>query len=188
MIGEKIKKRRKEMGLTQEELVKKAQELQKEQKDKYNIEDKTFDQSQLSKWENNEQVPNTKNLWLLSNLLEVSFFELDTPTNNERIQLFYNSGYDLATKIEQDLRLKINILMKHNEQEKTKELFSEILELYMYNNIQIPDNIGIMIPIFSANKENYSEYINAFITGLFNGNLKKIKTYRRNKNVEKNKK
>ena len=52
MIGETIKNRRNKLGLTQEELVKKAREVYENENLQEEI--KVFNQAQLSKWENGE--------------------------------------------------------------------------------------------------------------------------------------
>lgn len=175
MIGEKIKNRRKEIGLTQEELVKEA--YKKFEKDTNGEKIKIFDQAQLSKWENGEQIPNARNLWLLSMLLDISFFELNVEEDNKIIENFYHSGYDLAQKIGENLNTTIYKLLELAKNKKITEINQEILELYIYNKIEMPEDIAIMIPIYSANKEQgeekYISYIQAFISGLNNGSLKK---------------
>lgn len=175
MIGDRIKNRRKEVGLTQEELVKKAyKEFEKENN---NGEIKIFDQAQLSRWENGEQIPNTKNLWLLSMLLDISFFDLNSGEDNKIIENFYYGGYNLARNVKKDLGTTIYKLLEYVKNIKIKEINQEILELYIYNKIEMPEDIAIMIPIYSANKEKgeekYISYVQAFISGLNNGNLKK---------------
>ena len=174
MIGEKIKNSRKQMGLTQAELVKKAQnEFSKEN---YGAEVKIFDQAQLSKWENGEQIPNIKNLCLLSMLLNVSFFDLSSTKNSEFIDNFYQSGYNLAKSIEQDLTTQIHKLLNYIKSEDIRKINQQILELYIYNNKEMPKEIAVMIPIcYTEKKESsdYISYIQAFISGLNNGNIKK---------------
>ena len=174
MIGDKIKNRRKEIGLTQEQLVKEA--YKQFGKDTNGEKNKIFDQAQLSKWENGDQIPNTKNLWLLSMLLDISFFELNFEEDNKIIENFYQGGYDLAQKIKKDLSTTIYKLLELTKKGNIKELNQTILELYIYNKIGIPEDIAIMIPIYSANKEvgeeKYISYIQAFISGLNNGSLK----------------
>lgn len=175
MIGEEIKNRRKEIGLTQEELVKEA--YKRFGNDTNGEKIKIFDQAQLSKWENGEQIPNTRNLWLLSMLLDISFFKLNFEEDNKIIENFYHGGYDLAQKIGKNLDTKIYQLLEFTKNRKIKEINQEILELYIYNKIEMPEDIAIMFPIYLANKEQeedkYISYIQAFISGLNNGNLKK---------------
>ncbi len=176
MIGETIKNRRNKLGLTQEELVKKAREVYENENLQEEI--KVFNQAQLSKWENGEQKPNTKNLWLLSIILETPFFEFtNQEDDNEIIKNFYNAGYCLAKKIQKDISSKIYKLLEYVKNEKMNEVNQEILELYISNNELMPEDIAVMMPIYLANKdyakEKYVSYIHSFISGLNNGNLKK---------------
>lgn len=180
MIGESIKNRRKELGLTQEQLVGKAyKEFEKEICDE---DIKIFNQAQLSKWESGEQIPNTKNLLRLSQILDISFFDLITVKEDDGIvQKFYDTGYDLGKNIETDLKPKILKLLDYIKNKKMKALIQNFLELFAYNNMFIPEDIAIMIPIYQMNKEKeigedrFISYIQSFIMGLHNGNLKKQK-------------
>lgn len=179
MIGEEIKIRRKQLGLTQEELVQKAYKQYQVDKEKYGVEFKIFDQAQLSKWENGEQIPNTKNLWLLSILLDMSFFELNTTEDSKIVKTFFHSGYCLAVRVKGDLNAKIHELLEYTKNRKIQEINQAILELYVDNKIEMSEDIAIMIPISYVNKEEgeekYLSYILSFISGMNNGNIEKSK-------------
>ncbi len=180
MIGENIRNRRNELGLTQEQLVKKA--YKKFEKEICDEDIKIFNQAQLSKWESGEQIPNNKNLLRLSQILDISFFELITvERDDDIIKNFYDCGYDLGKSIEKDLKIKILELLDYIKNKKMKELIQNFLELYAYNSKFIPEDIAIMIPIYEINKEKeigedrFISYIQSFIIGLHNGNLKREK-------------
>ena len=110
-------------------------------------------------------------------LLDISFFKLNFEEDNKIIENFYHGGYDLAQKIGKNLDTKIYQLLEFTKNRRIKEINQEILELYIYNKIEMPEDIAIMFPIYLANKEQeedqYISYIQAFISGLNNGNLKK---------------
>ncbi len=179
MIGENIRNRRKEIGLTQEQLVEKAyKEFEQEICDE---DMKIFNQAQLSKWESGEQIPNTKNLLRLSRILDTSFFKLITDKENDEIvQKFYDAGYDLGKNVKEDLKTKILKLLDYIKNKKMTEVIQDFLELYAYNSMFIPEDISIMIPIYEMNKETeedrFISYMQSFIMGLHNGNLKRDKS------------
>ena len=81
MIGDLIRKRREELGLSQEELAKKCGYK---------------DRSSITKIEKNETDVNQTKLKLLANALEVEptyFIEIDTPTDNTARILAYADAF-----------------------------------------------------------------------------------------------
>ena len=93
MLGEEIKNRRLELKMTEKELVQKAIEYS-------GTDQNVFDEAQLIKWENNEEMIDIKNLWLLSKLLDYPILKFTNEQKKELNDIYYSYGLNIDENIE----------------------------------------------------------------------------------------
>lgn len=169
MLGDEIKKRRLELGMSEEELINKAKEKYK------NNAEQVFDEDKLSKWENNELIPNANELWILCDLLEYSILKFTTAQKSKVETNYYANSFALVEKIGTEKTDKlIEELSDGVKNEDFSRINQTLLEVYIYNKIEIPKDMALLLSLSmfynDEEKEEYISYINSFIKGLMKMN------------------
>ena len=168
MIGNKILERRKELGLSQEQLVKKAKELIL--LEGYDI--RAFNQAQLSRWESNEIKPNDSNLYLLSQLLNCTpdYFTGEKKENMHK--KFYDEAVRL-TRLESDA---LNSVPDKELENKLKTTTAYVLEAIKKENLQ--ETIDLFIRLILLTGKSCSTEISIAIPQVLAGDLSESDFYK----------
>ena len=183
MIGDNIRKRREELNLTQEEVVKKMQKFNKNTTEETGEEKQfgSFTQAQLSNWENNKSQPSLANLNDLCIILKTNLSKLcGDKLNNSRTD-FFKEGYHIGITIKKDIRYKILELQNILKARNIDKLRGFFLEMYFMEDRDIPECTGeIFVDALyhyddKDTIDNFVMCMIAFQMGLHNGNLKKLK-------------
>ena len=164
MLGEEIKNRRLELKMTEKELVQKAIE--------YSGTDlNVFDEAQLIKWENNEEMIDIKNLWLLSKLLDYPILKFTNEQKKELNDIYYSYGLNIDENIElSDMETLAEKLSKYVTEKNLNDINQLLLETYIYKGLKIPKEIALLLSLSmmykDEEKEEYLLYIQSYIKGL----------------------
>ena len=192
MIGDNIRKRREELNLTQEEVVKKMQEYNKNIVEKVGSKDLekhlgSFTQAQLSNWENNKSKPSLSNLNDLCIILETNLVKLCGDKLSDSKEKFFKEGYHLGVTIKGDISAKILELQNILKAKNINDLRGFFLEMYLIGDIGIPESTGEIFRdalYHNDDKDTIDNFVMCMISfemGLHNGNLAKLK----NKKLDK---
>lgn len=169
MIGEKIVKRRKELGITQEELVLKAEEYKKEESKK-GLEVQIFNQAQLSRWENNQYKPNTSNMTLLSILLNCDIeYLMDTKISNNLCELFFKEGVRISEDKELNIKENAYKLLETIRKRNMSETISNFIELILKCRKSVSLEVSGIVPQVlskSLSENSFYNYMMCFVAGL----------------------
>lgn len=189
MIGDNIAKRRKELGLTQSELIEKAQELIKNTQDNENK--STFTQARLSNWENNTKTPSMRNIMILSQMLNCSIeYLMGDKLKDNMNKNFYNEavritrdyskvegdcqGYSYLT-LAPDIEVIKNIsvpkiqLLEAIKKEKISEVIYWFLKIILICQKELNQELSCTIPeVYSGilSEDTFYKYMLCFCAGL----------------------
>lgn len=183
MIGENIKRRREELGLSQSQLTEKAREFKASVNKGSDISEvRCFDQAQLSRWENNERTPSLENMNLLATILNCNLEDL---TDNDMKAGIYQKFYDEAYRIahnktiksnREEIKIQVFKLNNAMHSKNINDIVHLLLETYLICDEKI-DEIGEMIPevlcreMDKKDNEFFMLCMYRFIMGLHNGFL-----------------
>lgn len=164
MLGEEIKNRRLELKMTEKELVQKAIEYS-------GTDQNVFDEAQLIKWENNEEMIDIKNLWLLSKLLDYPILKFTNEQKKELNDIYYSYGLNIDENIElSDMETLAEKLSKYVTEKNLNDINQLLLEIYIYKGLKIPKEIVLLLSLSmmykDEEKEEYLLYIQSYIKGL----------------------
>ena len=164
MLGEEIKNRRLELKMTEKELVQKAIEYS-------GTDQNVFDEAQLIKWENNEEMIDIKNLWLLSKLLDYPILKFTNEQKKELNDIYYSYGLNIDENIElSDMETLAEKLSKYVTEKNLNDINQLLLETYIYKGLKIPKEIALLLSLSmmykDEEKEEYLLYIQSYIKGL----------------------
>ncbi len=164
MLGEEIKNRRLELKMTEKELVQKAIEYS-------GTDQNVFDEAQLIKWENNEEMIDIKNLWLLSKLLDYPILKFTNEQKKELNDIYYSYGLNIDENIElSDMETLAKKLSKYITEKNLNDINQLLLETYIYKGLKIPKEIALLLSLSmmykDEEKEEYLLYIQSYIKGL----------------------
>ena len=164
MLGEEIKNRRLELKMTEKELVQKAIEYS-------GTDQNVFDEAQLIKWENNEEMIDIKNLWLLSKLLDYPILKFTNEQKKEINDIYYSYGLNIDENIElSDMETLAEKLSKYVTEKNLNDINQLLLETYIYKGLKIPKEIALLLSLSmmykDEEKEEYLLYIQSYIKGL----------------------
>ena len=164
MLGEEIKNRRLELKMTEKELVQKAIEYS-------GTDQNVFDEAQLIKWENNEEMIDIKNLWLLSKLLDYPILKFTNEQKKELNDIYYSYGLNIDENIElSDMETLAKKLSKYITEKNLNDINQLLLETYIYKGLKIPKEIVLLLSLSmmykDEEKEEYLLYIQSYIKGL----------------------
>ena len=164
MLGEEIKNRRLELKMTEKELVQKAIEYS-------GTDQNVFDEAQLIKWENNEEMIDIKNLWLLSKLLDYPILKFTNEQKKELNDIYYSYGLNIDENIElSDMETLAEKLSKYVTEKNLNDINQLLLETYIYKGLKIPKEIALLLSLSmmykDEEKEEYLLYIQLYIKGL----------------------
>ena len=164
MLGEEIKNRRLELKMTEKELVRKAIEYS-------GTDQNVFDEAQLIKWENNEEMIDIKNLWLLSKLLDYPILKFTNEQKKELNDIYYSYGLNIDENIElSDMETLAKKLSKYITEKNLNDINQLLLETYIYKGLKIPKEIALLLSLSmmykDEEKEEYLLYIQSYIKGL----------------------
>lgn len=163
MLGEEIKNRRLELKMTEKELVQKAIEYS-------GTDQNVFDEAQLIKWENNEEMIDIKNLWLLSKLLDYPILKFTNEQKKELNDIYYSYGLNIDENIElSDMETLAEKLSKYVTEKNLNDINQLLLETYIYKGLKIPKEIALLLSLsmmYKEEEEEYLLYIQSYIKGL----------------------
>ena len=164
MLGEEIKNRRLELKMTEKELVQKGREYR-------GTDQNVFDEAQLIKWENNEEMIDIKNLWLLSKLLDYPILKFTNEQKKELNDIYYSYGLNIDENIElSDMETLAEKLSKYVTEKNLNDINQLLLETYIYKGLKIPKEIALLLSLSmmykDEEKEEYLLYIQSYIKGL----------------------
>lgn len=164
MLGEEIKNRRLELKMTEKELVQKAIEYS-------GTDQNVFDEAQLIKWENNEEMIDIKNLWLLSKVLDYPILKFTNEQKKELNDIYYSYGLNIDENIElSDMETLVEKLSKYVTEKNLNDINQLLLETYIYKGLKIPKEIVLLLSLSmmykDEEKEEYLLYIQSYIKGL----------------------
>ena len=153
MLGEEIKNRRLELKMTEKELVQKAIEYS-------GTDQNVFDEAQLIKWENNEEMIDIKNLWLLSKLLDYPILKFTNEQKKELNDIYYSYGLNIDENIElSDMETLAEQLSKYVTEKNLNDINQLLLETYIYKGLKIPKEIALLLSLSMMYKDEEKEEI-----------------------------